>query len=270
MPHVYIVRLCITNPAASRASFGLIAATCIRPGRRILIHSSIAALVRRRSSAASSNDFCRTGLSRGRSAYQTPEDQRRFRISVVPGWADLQDHRGLRVAGSRVASWLWRQCVASQHSSRLPQRDHLESLMHYSGTKICACVMPSWDCIRRADPFLCPPSPSFVHISIVQGLLPVSLLCTLSIVISCLLFLWIPLRSVHSCRSVERISHTPLETSATLTSCATHRRTTPTTLLPSRQPRGSNRLTCRSVIPLIDHTICFIPITVHCTTITRG
>ena len=114
---------------------------------------------------------------------------------------------------------------ASQFSSRLPQRDHHESLMHYSGTKFCAWVMPSWACIRRADPFLCPPSPSFVHISIVQGLSYLCLSCALfSIVISCLFhFFQIPLRSVHPCHSVERISHTPLDTSATLTLCATHR-----------------------------------------------
>lgn len=55
------------------------------PGRHILIHSFIAALVRRRSSSPSSNDFCRTRQPRGRPAYQTPEDLRKFRISVAPG-----------------------------------------------------------------------------------------------------------------------------------------------------------------------------------------
>lgn len=102
--------------------------------------------------------------------------------------------------------------------------------MHYSGTRFCAWVMPSWACIRRADPFLCPPSPSFVHIPIVQGLSNLCLSCALFYRhFLSIPFLWIPLRSVHSCHSVERISHTPLDPSATLTLCATHRPKSSTT-----------------------------------------
>ena len=173
--------------------------------------------------------------------------------------------------GSRASGWLWRQCVSSQCSSRLPLRDHLESLMHYSSTNFCACVMPSWALTGRADHSLCPPIPiirSHFHrpgfntcVSLVQSFYRHLVFY----------FIWISLRSVHLCHSVERISHIPLDTSATLTSCATNRSiqsTTPTTydLVDSKETNNPS-----VVQSLLDRSsICFITISVHCTTITRG
>ena len=84
-----------------------------------------------------------------------------------------------------------------------------------------------------------------------------------SIVISCLFhFFWIPLRSVHSCHSVERISHTPLDTSATLTLCATHRpkrSTTSTTyyLVDSDQEQHSQPSVVHSLPRSITRSISF-------------
>lgn len=137
------------------------------------------------------------------------------------------------MAGSRDASWLRRYCsVPSQHSPRRPLRSNRSCT---TGTNFL--------CLRYgADPFFMPAALPIIRSPLNRpGFINLCLSCALFPPSSRLFyFLWIPLRSVHSCHSVERISHIPLHTSATLTSRATHRSkiwTTTHHLLPSRQRR---------------------------------
>lgn len=90
---------------------------------------------------------------------------RRFRISVVPGSAYLQDRRRLRVAGSRVPSWLRRQCVASP--AVVPMSPTNPS-PHRFCTTLALNFVPALCLLGTAFAALihslCPPSPSFVHV----------------------------------------------------------------------------------------------------------